>query len=172
MKALLIVDMIHEFVDGKYGSEGAKKIVPKIKRAAEKFREEGIVIYLCDSHKKGDSELALWGEHAMEGTWGAEIVEELTPADKDLVIKKRTYDGFLSTPLEKILREKGIKEVFICGVATDICVKHTAFGAFARGFDVHILQDCCSGTSEEEHRRALDYMRRIYGAKLVECDEV
>ena len=172
MKALLIVDMIHDFVDGKYGSEEAKSIVPRIKDAIEKFRDGGIIVYLCDSHSKEDPELQLWGQHAMEGTWGAEIVEEIAPSKGDFVIKKRTYDGFLFTPLENILRDNNVKDVYICGVATDICVKHTAFGAFARGFKVHILQDCCAGTSKDEHIRALEYMKKIYGAELMECDEL
>jgi len=172
MRALLIVDMIHDFVDGKFGSEGAKSIVPKIKSIAEKFREGDLVVYLKDSHKNGDAELQVWGEHAMKDSWGSQIVEDLEPKKGDVIIEKNTYDGFLFTPLEDILNEKGVKDVYLCGVATNICVQHTAFGAFARGFNVHIIEDACSGTSEEEHNRAIDYMRRIYGAKIVESDEL
>ena len=172
MRALLIVDMIHDFVDGKFGSENAKKIVPKIKAIAEKFRDEDLVIHLKDSHKEGDAELKVWGEHAMESTWGSQIVEDLEPKNGDILIEKNTYDGFLFTSLAEILKEERIKDVYICGVATDICVQHTVFGAFARGFNVHIIKDACSGTNEEEHRRAIDYMKRIYGAKTVESDEL
>ena len=171
MKALLIVDMIHDFVDGKFGSEGAKAIVPKISALAEKFRATGAVFYLCDAHREDDPEMEVWGEHAMEGTWGAEVVEELKPREGE-VIRKSTYDGFLFTDLEEKLREKGVEEVYICGVATDICVMHTAFGAFARGFKVNIVEDACSGTSPEEHKRALNYMNRIYGARIVRSDEI
>lgn len=173
MKALLIVDMIHDFVDGKFGSEGARSIVEKIGRTAKKFRERGdTVIYLRDSHTPGDPELRVWGEHAMRGTWGSEIVEDLAPEEGDIVIEKTTYDGFFATNLENVLRERGIKEVYICGVATDICVLHTAFGAFARGFEVHVVEDLCAGTSGDMHRAALDYIKRIYGAKIVRSDEV
>lgn len=172
MKSLLIVDMIHDFVDGKFGSEGARSIVPKIKEIAKKFRKEGMVIYLRDSHRKDDAELRVWGEHAMEGTWGSEIVEELAPESGDIVIDKRTYDGFLFTELEKVLREKGVNEVYLCGVATDICVLHTAFGAFVRGFDVYVIEDACIGTSEAKHEYALNYMRDIYGVKIVKGEEI
>ncbi len=69
MKALLIVDMIHDFVDGKFGSEAARRIVPKIKEFADKFRKRGnIVVFLKDSHTVTDSEIKIWGEHAMRGT--------------------------------------------------------------------------------------------------------
>jgi len=172
MKALLIVDMIHEFVDGKFGSEGAKAIISTIKSLAEKFRKNGIVVYLCDSHEAGDPELEIWGEHAMKDTWGAEIVDELKPEKRDIVVKKKTYDGFLFTNLEGILKSKNVDTVYICGVATDICVKHTAFGAFARGFKVNIIKDACSGTSEEANNRALEYMKKIYGANIVESDDL
>ncbi len=172
MRALLIVDMIHDFVDGKFGSENARKIVPIIKALARNFREDGIVVYLKDSHSKEDPELRVWGEHAMDGTWGSEIVEALKPKQGDVVVRKHTYDGFLFTELDEELRKRDVKEVYICGVATDICVKHTAFGAFVRGYNVYVVRDACAGTSQEAHERALDYMRRIYGARIVESDEL
>lgn len=172
MRALLVVDMIHDFVDGKFGSDEAKGIVPIVARLIEKFRNDGVVIYLKDSHKEEDAEISVWGRHAMKGTWGSEIVEEIKPRDGDMVIEKNTYDGFLYTDLERILRERGVKDVYICGVATDICVQHTAFGAFARGFKVHVVRDACAGTSREEHERALKYMERIYGAKIEESEKL
>ncbi len=173
MKALLIVDMIHDFVDGKFGSEGARKIVPKIREFAEKFREKGgLVVYFKDSHTVTDPEIKVWGEHAMRGTWGSEIVDELKPEQGDIVVEKTTYDGFLFTSADEILKEKGVDEVYICGVATDICVMHTAFGAFARGYMVNIIEDLCAGTGDEEHRWALGYIQKIYGAKIVRSDEI
>lgn len=172
MKALLIVDMLHDFVDGKFGSVGARKIVPKIRELAEKFREEGFVLYLKDSHKKDDPELRVWGEHAMKGSYSSEIIEELRPSRDDIIIEKNTYDGFLFTNLEKILRERNVESLYICGVATDICVLHTAFGGFARGFKINIIEDACSGTGEKNHKFAIEYMKKIYGAKIVRSDEI
>ncbi len=172
MRALLVVDMIHDFVDGKFGSQDARNIVPIVSKLIEKFRKEGIVVYLKDSHQPGDPELDVWGEHAMRGTWGSRIVEPLKPENGDIVVEKSTYDGFLFTNLEELLKNKGVKDVYLCGVATDICVKHTAFGAFARGFKVHVIKDACAGTSKEEHKRALNYMKNIYGAKIEESEEI
>ncbi len=171
MKALIIVDMIHDFVDGKYGSEGAKNIVKKLARKIEEFRDNGdLVVYLKDTHTLNDPELKVWGEHAIKNTWGSNIIEELTPHNDDIVIEKNTYDGFLFTGLRDILKNKNVDEVFIAGVATDICVLHTAFGAFARGFKVNIFEDLCSGTSAEAHRWAIEYMKNIYGANIIKGD--
>jgi nicotinamidase/pyrazinamidase len=172
MRALLVVDMIHDFVDGKFGSQQARDIVPNVKKLVGKFRKDGAVFFLCDSHQQEDAELKVWGEHAMEGTWGSQVVDELSPTQRDIVVRKHTYDGFLFTELDEELKRRGVRDVYICGVATDICVKHTAFGAFARGYNVHVVKDACAGTSQEAHEWALDYMKRIYGAKIVESDEV
>jgi len=171
MKALLIVDMIHDFVDGKYGSEGAKIIVPKLAEKIEEFREKGdIVVYIKDSHELNDPELAVWGKHAIKNTWGSEIIEEIKPYHDDIVIEKNTYDGFLFTGLRDVLKSKNIDEVYIAGVATDICVLHTAFGAFARGFKVNVFEDLCSGTSIDAHRWAIEYMKKIYGVNIINGD--
>ena len=171
--ALIVVDMIHDFVDGKFGSENAKKIVPRIKDLIEKARRKGVlIVYTRDSHKPGDPELKIWGEHAMEGSKGSEVVEDLAPTQGDFVVSKTTYDSFFNTELERILKDCGIKNVYIVGVATDICVLHTAFGAFARGFNVFIVKDCVASINEEGHEWALKYMQTIYGAKIVESEEL
>ncbi|RLC44266.1 MAG: cysteine hydrolase [Candidatus Coatesbacteria bacterium] len=171
--ALIVVDMIHDFVDGKFGSENAKKIVPRIKDLIEKARRKGVlIVYTRDSHKPGDPELKIWGEHAMEGSKGSEVVEDLAPTQGDFVVSKTTYDSFFNTELERILKDHGVKNVYIVGVATDICVLHTAFGAFARGFNVFIVKDCVASINEEGHEWALKYMQTIYGAKIVESEEL
>jgi len=173
MKALLIVDMIHDFVDGKFGSPEATAIVNKIADFSKNIRESGgTVVYLKDSHSPEDPEIKIWGPHAMKGTWGSEIVENLKPYEGDLVIEKSTYNGFLFTNLAEELKKRNVDEVLICGVATDICVLHTAFGAFSHGFKVKILADLCAGTSKEMHEMALEYMKKNYGAEIIRGDSV
>jgi len=171
--AVIVVDMIHDFVDGKFGSKQAQNIVPKIKNLIDRAREKGVlVIYTRDSHEKDDPEISIWGEHAMKGTKGSEIVEDLSPTAKDIVIEKRTYDSFYKTQLEEVLKREGVEEVYITGVSTDICVLHTAFGAFIRGFRVHIVEDCVASINKEDHEWALRYMKRVYGAKLVNSEDL
>ncbi|HDJ50851.1 MAG TPA: cysteine hydrolase [Thermoprotei archaeon] len=172
-KAVIIVDMIHDFVYGKFGSKQAQSIVPKIKELLKRARESGaLIVYTRDVHERNDPELAIWGEHAMKGTKGCEIIDELSPEEGDIIVEKRTYDSFYNTKLERILRERDVKDVYIVGVATDICVLHTAFGAFARGFNVHIVEDCVASISEEGHKWAIEYMSKIYGAKIIRSEEL
>ncbi|MEM0113783.1 MAG: isochorismatase family cysteine hydrolase, partial [Metallosphaera sp.] len=92
--ALLIIDMQNDFVDerGKLYVPQAKSTIPSIRRLIDLTRKEGgEVIYTQDWHLKDDPEFKIWGEHAVAGTWGAEIVEELAPERDDYVVKKLRY---------------------------------------------------------------------------------
>jgi len=173
MEALVIIDMIRDFVTGKFGFEEACRIVPRLQRVLAKAREKHIpVFHVCDSHKLGDFELSVWGEHAMEGTLGAEVIPELAPTCDEYIIKKRTYSAFYETELERLLRNRGVTHLVLAGVVTDICVKHTAADAFFRGFKITVLSDCTASPHERSHVESLEYMKRIYGAKILSSEEL
>ena len=92
----------------------------------------------------------------VKGSWGAEIVEDLTPADGDIVIEgKRGLDAFASSNLDFILRSKGIKNVALGGFLTNCCVESTMRSAYEKGFNVFTLTDCVAATSVEEHDNAI-----------------
>jgi nicotinamidase-related amidase len=166
--AVLVIDMINDFVTGKLGSGRARKIVPAVKKLVESARSKGLpIIYVCDSHIPGvDTELSLWGSHAVAGTKGAEIVPELEPRDGDYVLKKRRYSAFFATDLDILLRELDIGRLVLSGLVTDICIQHTAADAFFRGYKVVVVGDCVDAVSEEDNRAALEYMKKVYGAKV------
>ncbi|MEM2204689.1 MAG: isochorismatase family cysteine hydrolase [Candidatus Hadarchaeales archaeon] len=166
-RALLIVDMLNDFVTGKFGFQGAKRIVPRLKEFLEEWRKGGEpVIYVCDSHPPEDGEFALWGPHAVKGTEGARVIPELEPKPGEKMVEKRRYSGFFETELEKVLKEKGVEEVVLTGVLTDFCILHTAADAFFRGYRVTVLRDCVASTSQKAHHWALKYMRKAYGARI------
>lgn len=173
MLAVIIVDMIVDFVIGKFGGEHAREIVPNIKRLAEAARKRKIpVIYVCDAHHLEDSEISIWGKHAMAGTEGSEIIPELAPKNEDFIIKKRAYSAFFQTELDELLKKLGVKEVILAGVVTNICIQHTAADAFFRGYSVIIPSDCTNAIDKEEHKRALETMRSLYGAKITTSEEI
>ncbi len=92
------------------------------------------------------------------GGWGAEITQEMTPADEDIIIEgKRGLDAFGSTNLDFILRSKGIEKVALGGFLTNCCVESTMRTAYERGYDVITLTDCLGATSPEEHKNAITY---------------
>nr|QNO47898.1 putative isochorismatase family protein [Methanosarcinales archaeon ANME-2c ERB4] len=174
MKAVvLIIDMINDFVTGVFGSKRAQDIVQNIRHLIEISHEKNVpVIYLQDAHSEGDPELAVFGEHAMRGTKGAETIEELASEDDDFIIKKHQFSGFFQTELDTILEKLDADTLILAGVATHICVCHTAADAFFRGYRTVIVRDCVNASTEEEHRQGLAYMERIYGAEIVGLSKV
>ncbi|RBP09067.1 ureidoacrylate peracid hydrolase [Roseiarcus fermentans] len=92
-----------------------------------------------------------------KGTWGAEIVDILTPAPGDIVIEgKRGLCGFASTNLDFILRSKGIKTVALGGFLTNCCVESTMRTAYEKGYEVVTLKDCTAALSREEQHAAVE----------------
>jgi nicotinamidase-related amidase len=165
--------MIHDFVYGKFGSERAQRIVPCVKRSLTEARKNGMpVIFLKDAHRKGDKELEVWGEHAMKGTKGSEIIPEIAPQNGDYVLEKTRYCSYHETGLDELLKKLGVKEVILAGVATDICVRHTAADTFFRGFTVTVPSDCVETVSDEVQCRTLDEMKRLYNAKVEKSSKV
>ena len=94
----------------------------------------------------------------VKGSWGAAIIDELTPAEGDIVLEgKRGLDAFASTNLDFILRSKGLETVVLSGFLTNCCVESTMRSAYERGYEVVTLTDCVGATSEAEHTNAITY---------------
>lgn len=98
------------------------------------------------------------GNAFVKGTWGAAIVDDLTPAEDDILIEgKRGLDTFASTNLDFILRGRGIDTVILAGFLTNCCVESTMRSAYENGYRVITLTDCTAATSNEEHDNAIAY---------------
>lgn len=170
-EALLVIDMLNDFVEKGAVLEvpSARKIIPQIKKRIEEARKKQIkVIYVCDAHQKNDKEFQNWPPHAILGTHGAEIIEELKPGQEDLVVKKRRYSGFFGTDLDLLLRELEIKKIYIVGILTNICVFFTAVDASVRGYEVTIYADSVATISEREHKFALRQLKDTFKIKVTE----
>ncbi|PXW31618.1 UNVERIFIED_CONTAM: nicotinamidase-related amidase [Williamsia faeni] len=98
------------------------------------------------------------GNAFVKGTWGAEFVAEVSPADGDIVIEgKRGLDTFASTNIDFILRSKGIDTIILGGFLTNCCVESTMRTGYENGYRVITLTDCTAGTSVEEHDNAINF---------------
>jgi nicotinamidase-related amidase len=82
-----------------------------------------------------------------EGSWGAQIVDELVPEASDIRVTKYRYSGFWDTPLDTILRNLGVTTLFFAGVNADQCVMTTLQDAMFLGYDVVMVEDCVGTTS-------------------------
>jgi nicotinamidase-related amidase len=174
--ALVIVDMLRDFVDGRLANPAAAPTIQRIAALADaaRGRSDWIVVYGNDAHRPGDVELRLFGEHAMVGSPGAQVVEELTPAGGDIVVPKRYYSAFTQTDLEATFLVHDVGRVVIVGQHTDCCVRHTAYDAFLRGLEVvvpadatAVFQPLSEEAVEARQQRALEYLRTFYGVSVV-----
>jgi len=172
--ALIVIDMLNDFVYGALASPTSKEIIPNIKRLVIKAKSVKIpVIYVCDSHYPDvDWELKLWGPHALIGTNGAEIVDELKPDRGDFIVKKRRYSGFFQTDLGILLRELRVDTLILTGIDTSICVSHTAADAFYRGYALIVPRDAVATFDPKDNDQALNYIKRVYGAEVITTEEL
>lgn len=114
-----------------------------------------------------------WGPPScvIEGTWGADFVELLTPGDDELVITKYTYDGFIGTQLDSVLKKLGIKTLVFAGVDSDVCVRDTAAHGFALGYTPVFARDAIAADNEIAHAGVLQSFGEHYG-KVVSTEEI
>jgi len=173
-KAVIVVDMLNDFVTGSLACERGKAIVPALVRLLEGARKKGVpVIYANDSHLKGiDLELRLWGDHAIRGTPGAEIIPELAAREGDYVVPKRRYSGFFQTDLRLLLEELGVGTLVLTGLHAHMCVRHTAADAYQWGYEIIVPGDGTDSFTEEDYLGGIKYLREVYGAKITTVDEV
>ncbi len=174
MKALVVIDMLNDFVTGNLACERAREIIPNIKRLIETARAIGHpIIFSNDAHlPEGDREFDIWGPHAIAGSEGAQVIAELTPQRGDHVAPKRRYSGFQGTDLNIFLRERSINELVLTGLHTNICVRHTCADAFFEGYSIIIPQDSVAAFTEKDHIEALQYMEKVYGARIVSSERL
>mgnify|MGYP001823181462 FL=1 len=170
--ALVLIDMANDFVyaggtiadaGGADYQEAAQAILPGLARLVDAAREAGVlVVYATDAHTEQDSEMAKWPPHAMKGTKEAEIVPDLTPRSGDLVIDKTTYSPFVSSDIDERLRARGIERLYITGLHTDCCARHTSGDAFQRGYDMVWVTDALQAFTQEQHEEGLRYLETWY----------
>jgi len=172
--AVVVIDLANDFVypggviadaGGAEYQKRAQEILPRLGRLLDAAREAGVtVVYATDAHTPADSELAKWPPHAMKGTRWAEIVPAVAPKPGDIVLEKQTYSPFVSSGIDDELRRRGIERLYITGLHTDCCARHTSGDAFQRGYDLVWVTDVLQAFTDEAHEAGLDYFRAWYAA--------
>lgn len=140
------------------------KIIPRINDYIKEFKEKGALIVATrdwhpENHISFKERGGPWPKHCVQNTPGAEIVVDL-PEDAIIISKatepdKEAYSGFEGTNLAEILKKNGVKRVYICGVATEYCVRATALDALKHGFEVYLLKDAVKGINPEDEKKVL-----------------
>ena len=171
-EALLVIDMLNDFVlpGAPLEVPDARTIIPVVKTEIGRARTAGIpVIYVCDSHATDDKEFRKfgWPAHAVKGTAGAAIVDDLKPALSDFVIPKDTYSGFYGTRLDETLKSLGVNSLRLTGCVTHICIMFTASDAVLRDYEVLVVENGVAGLAREDHDAALRIMKHVMGVEIV-----
>jgi nicotinamidase-related amidase len=176
--AILVNDMLNDFIHGNLKCDRAAQIIPQIKLLLEKARKKDIPIFYCnDEHLPIDTyELKLWGPHAMKDTDGAKVIEELCPSANDYIVPKRRYSSFdgtcLNSSLEQTYNGKGADTIIMTGVHTHICIKHTVYDAFVRGYNIIVAEDGVEAFTADDHVAGLKYIKQNYGARIEKVSDI
>ncbi len=171
--ALIVVDVQRDFMPGgALPVPQGDSVVAPLNSYIELFERRGLPVFFTrdwhpENHISFKAYGGIWPPHCVQNTEGAEFHPDLKmPSDNRFIISKGTspdfdaYSGFQGTLLEDLLRERGVKRVFVGGVATDYCVKNTVIGALNRDFQAFLLIDAVKGVdvSPGDSEKAIDLM--------------
>ncbi len=173
--ALLIIDMQNDVMNMV---PPGRQVIPVIKRVLDASRKKGIsVIHKIRVHRPDGIDVERFRiemfkskPYLVEGTPGAEIVPELKPARKELIVKGARFSGFFQTDMQLILTRLGIKKLVICGVQTPNCIRSTVTDAIGYDYDVILLKDAIAAQTGQVHEANLFDMKNM-GVTIIPAEE-
>ena len=157
--ALLIIDMQNDFLAGPLAVEGAFNTIDATKIFLEKCREQSLAIFHCKrEHKADGSDVELFRKElfnaekgtglTIEGSYGAQIIEDLCPKIGEHIIIKKRFSAFFQTALHESLQGLDIKNILIAGTQYPNCIRSTAVDALQYNYNISILVDLCSAKTQ------------------------
>jgi ureidoacrylate peracid hydrolase len=196
--ALIIVDMQNDFVhpEGSFAHLARERpeakidmpflmgTIPHVQRLADAFRKTGRpVVYVAHVLKPdySDAQFPYWRvgiepasgnrTHCVEGTWGAQIIDDLKPQESEHLVVKKGFGGFANTPLDTILRNMDVTTCVVSGVTTCVCVSTTVRGGVEHNYRMILVRDAVAEVNRATHDAELETMDRLF-ADVKTADEV
>lgn len=193
--ALIVVDVQNDFCapKGMMDREGndlslVQAMVPRLQRLIEAARASGVfVVYIQSIYGLAGNELLSesWLEQAArrrkgsytqyavcaEGSWNFEFYEGIQPIEGEAIVNKHRFSAFEGTPLDLILRSRGIRTLIMTGVATNVCVETTARQGFVMDYYIVFAGDCTGTYSREEQETTLRNIDKYFG-QVANHDEI
>lgn len=181
MKVLLIIDMQNDFIleDAPFRVKGALSIIGNIRKILGEFRKKDRPIFhIMKVHKKDGSDIEITRKerfnktpYVVDGTRGAEIIDELRPKPGEEVVKKTRMDSFFRTDLDSRLRRRGVTDLIIVGIQTANCIRSTAVTAVALGYNTAIVEDATAAPTPEIQRTNIFDMNNM-GISIVKTADI
>ena len=180
--AVVVVDVQNGFChpDGSLYSPASEACVDPVTDLVGRARDAAArVVYTRDVHPPEQfdgahyyDEFERWGEHVVEGSWEAELVDELDPAGgREHVVEKHTYDAFHETELDGWLSARGVDDLLVCGTLANVCVLHTAGSAGLRDYRPVVVGDALGYIEEAHQEYAVDHADWLFGERTT-LDEI
>lgn len=180
--ALLVIDMQNDFLKPGgvlFYNEAPMAAAPNIRRLLELCRKLEVPVIYTKTLLKDHFDISplevcyqpvLLQKGMREGTWGAEIIDELAPMPGDQIVVKHRYDAFYNTNLELLLHNirglGAVDTVIIVGTVTNVCCESTARAAFMRDYKVVFVSDANGSADAEAHSATLHNISRFFGRVL------
>ena len=183
--ALVVVDMLYDFIDGSLACKNADNAVRNTLAyidtqtkgqggEAHEILDTFPILFIRDHHPADHSSFkeqgGIWPAHCVAGTRGGEMHQALAPyASEELTFDKgcdrntEQYSGFEAVnnadqPLSEVLELLDTTDVYVCGIATEYCVRNTCEDLLKAGFRVHLLKDCIAYVDIDGHKKAIEEM--------------
>ncbi|WP_435316850.1 cysteine hydrolase family protein [Haloarchaeobius sp. TZWSO28] len=179
--AVVVVDMQNGFCkpEGALYAPGSEAAIEPVASLVDRAHDAGVrVVFTRDVHPPEQfddnhyyDEFERWGEHVLEDSWEAELVDELTVAEADHVVEKHTYDAFHETELDGWLSARGIDDLLLCGTLANVCVLHTAGSAGLRDYKPVLVEDCIGAIEDDHKEYALEHADWLFG-EVVQRSEI
>lgn len=183
--ALIVVDMLHDFIDGSMACinsdqavKEASAFIDRVTEGRSQDEDEILggypILFICDHHPSDHCSFTdnggTWPAHCVQGTHGAEVHEALQPYMKDELTfykgcakEREQYSGFegensAGQSLGEVLELLDIKDVYVCGIATEYCVNETCSDLAKAGYNVHVITGALAYVDKDGHEKTLRQM--------------
>ena len=169
-----------EAFEAKYGyffGQLENSVVANMQMLQRAFRAAGIeVLYttiesLTKDGRDRSLDYKITGYNVPKGSWDGKVIDEIAPGDDEIVFPKSSSSVFVSTHIDYVLRNLGVRQLAISGLVTDQCVESAVRDACDLGYLVTLVTDACATYSQVRHDHAVEeikgYCRRVTAAELV-----
>jgi nicotinamidase-related amidase len=158
-----------------------RKVLPKLAKVLEACRAREVTVIYCTKERHQSLPLpdfppiyrtSVREPLLMHGTWGAQVVDDIKPAEDDIVVARFTsIDPSHGSELWSICEQLGLTTLLVAGISTTLAVEGTVRAAANRGYRVAIVEDCCASVPDEWHRFSADNVLPLI-ADVVSSEDV